>query len=71
MALVDPDPRNAGKGLEMLRAGGVEVRVGILAEQAQRDLGPYLNLPENRSSERRGHDQGGGDYAAVPRPDLK
>ncbi|HEY1900465.1 MAG TPA: hypothetical protein VGG49_11790 [Steroidobacteraceae bacterium] len=51
MALVDPDPRNAGKGLEILRAGGMEVRVGTLAEQAQSDLGPYLNLPANRSSQ--------------------
>ncbi len=52
VALVDPDPRNDGKGLERLRAAGVAVWLGTLAPEAQRDLGPYLNLPANRSPTR-------------------
>jgi len=36
----DPDPRTAGQGLERLRAGGVEVDVGLCAEEAIE-----LNLP--------------------------
>jgi len=48
VAIPDPDSRNDGKGLERLRAAGVAVFVGTLAAEAQRDLGPYLNLPANR-----------------------
>lgn len=36
----DPDPRVAGRGFEKLRAAGVEVEIGPLAEEAVR-----LNLP--------------------------
>lgn len=48
VAIPDPDPRNDGKGLERLRGAGVAVFVGLLAGDAQADLGPYLNLPANR-----------------------
>jgi pyrimidine deaminase RibD-like protein len=51
VALLDPDPRNAGKGIERLRAGGVTVFCGTLAAQACREMGPYLNLPENRGTQ--------------------
>ena len=33
-AMVDPDPRVDGRGFEALRAGGVEVEVGLMAEEA-------------------------------------
>jgi diaminohydroxyphosphoribosylaminopyrimidine deaminase / 5-amino-6-(5-phosphoribosylamino)uracil reductase len=36
----DPDPRTAGRGIERLRAAGIEVEVGALAEEAI-----ALNLP--------------------------
>lgn len=49
VAIIDPDPRNRGAGLEMLRMRGVRVDVGVVAEQAALELGPYLALPENRS----------------------
>jgi len=34
-AMVDPDPRTAGRGIERLRAAGVEVEVGLLAAEAE------------------------------------
>jgi len=48
VALTDPDERNAGKGLERLRAAGIPVFLGTLAGEAHQDLRPYLNLPANR-----------------------
>jgi pyrimidine deaminase RibD-like protein len=48
VALTDPDPRNDGRGLRMLREAGVEVHVGALRSEAARELGPYLALPANR-----------------------
>jgi pyrimidine deaminase RibD-like protein len=48
VALLDPDSRNAGKGVERLRAGGVAVFLGLLAAQARQEIGRYLDLPANR-----------------------
>lgn len=48
VAIIDPDPRNAGKGIERLRSANVAVFLGTLASEAKRDLAPYLNLPANR-----------------------
>ncbi|WP_232239509.1 bifunctional diaminohydroxyphosphoribosylaminopyrimidine deaminase/5-amino-6-(5-phosphoribosylamino)uracil reductase RibD [Pseudomonas alkylphenolica] len=42
VAMLDPDPRNAGAGIEMLRQAGIEVTVGLLSDQAQQQLTPYL-----------------------------
>lgn len=50
VAIIDPDPRNAGKGIEQLRAASVAVFLGTLAAEAKADLGPYLNLPANRGA---------------------
>jgi riboflavin biosynthesis protein RibD len=48
VAIVDPDPRNNGAGLEKLRAAGIKVHLGLMEEEARMDLAPYLNLPSNR-----------------------
>lgn len=48
IAILDPDPRNQGKGIEIMREGGLEVYVGLLAEEVQSFLEPYLNLTENQ-----------------------
>lgn len=47
VAMIDPDLRNNGAGIEKLKSAGVEVQLGVLAELAHADLGPYLNLPAN------------------------
>lgn len=36
VAMQDPNPKVAGRGMEMLRAAGVEVRCGVLAAEAAR-----------------------------------
>jgi diaminohydroxyphosphoribosylaminopyrimidine deaminase/5-amino-6-(5-phosphoribosylamino)uracil reductase len=40
----DPDPRVAGKGLEILRRAGVAVRVGVLERRGRELLAPYIKL---------------------------
>lgn len=48
VALIDPDPRNQGRGLQMLRDAAIEVRLGVCEREAIRDLASWLALPENR-----------------------
>ena len=43
VALIDPDPRNSGRGLHLLREAGATVEVGILAEEVDAFLKPYLS----------------------------
>lgn len=43
VAIEDPDPRNSGKGIKMLRGAGVTVTENILSEQVAFYLSPYLN----------------------------
>ncbi len=42
IATGDPDPHVAGRGLAQLRAAGITVDVGLLADRAERQLAPYL-----------------------------
>jgi len=42
VALLDPHPRNQGRGIELLREAGIEVFTDFLKAEAERDLGPYL-----------------------------
>ena len=49
IALRDPDPRTAGNGIERLASAGIEVREGVLAEQAEEvGLGHLLRVTEGR-----------------------
>ena len=43
VAVEDPDPLVAGRGLERLRAAGVEVDVGVRREEAESVLAAYLH----------------------------
>ena len=42
IGLIDPDPRNNGKGLKILEDAGIKVHVGVLATEIERDLSPHL-----------------------------
>src|SRR5205085_11160495 len=42
IALKDPDPRTAGKGIKGLRAAGIEVTLGVGRAQAKRSLAGWL-----------------------------
>jgi diaminohydroxyphosphoribosylaminopyrimidine deaminase/5-amino-6-(5-phosphoribosylamino)uracil reductase len=42
VALKDPDPRTAGKGIRRLRAAGIEVKLGVGRDAARRSLAGWL-----------------------------
>ena len=42
VALIDPDQRNNGRGIALMRAAGVDVVTGVLAVQANADLQAFL-----------------------------
>lgn len=50
VALIDPHPKNRGRGIEMLREAGVAVFTGLCEEEAAADLA-HLVWQEGHSSE--------------------
>ena len=42
VAVIDPNPEVAGQGIERLKAAGIEVVTGVLANEAEQVLAPYL-----------------------------
>lgn len=46
VALIDPHPRNQGRGIEMLRAARIRVVTDFLADEARPHLAPYLTGPD-------------------------
>lgn len=47
-ALRDPSPRVSGRGLRQLRAAGIEVETGLLAQEAARLITPYAKLVRHK-----------------------
>lgn len=45
VAMLDPHPKNQGRGIEMLRESGMTVVANFLAEEARPHLEPYLYKP--------------------------
>jgi diaminohydroxyphosphoribosylaminopyrimidine deaminase / 5-amino-6-(5-phosphoribosylamino)uracil reductase len=42
IAVIDPDPRTAGKGIAKLKAAGIETLVGLSANEAERSMAGFL-----------------------------
>ena len=47
VGILDPDERVNGKGVEYLRTNGVEVEVGVLKDEIDEDLHPYIVYKKN------------------------
>jgi pyrimidine deaminase RibD-like protein len=48
--MLDPDPRNSGAGIKILRDAGITVVVGLLGEEAAKDLAGLLMSQPSRST---------------------
>ena len=47
VALIDPHPKNRGRGIHILQSAGIPVQVGLLREEAERDMRPYLQMDDD------------------------
>ena len=47
VALIDPHPKNRGRGIHILQNAGIPVQVGLLREEAEKDMRPYLQMDDD------------------------
>jgi len=50
VAIIDPHPRNQGRGIQMLRDAGIAVVTDFLADEVRPELAPYLLGPDGSPS---------------------
>jgi pyrimidine deaminase RibD-like protein len=43
ISLLDPDPRNNGRGIEILEQAGIHVEIGLCSDKVNGFLAPYLS----------------------------
>jgi pyrimidine deaminase RibD-like protein len=43
VAIIDPHPKNQGRGIEMLRAAGISIVTDFMADEVRSYLAPYLS----------------------------
>ncbi|OPZ84199.1 MAG: Riboflavin biosynthesis protein RibD [Firmicutes bacterium ADurb.Bin419] len=48
VAMIDPNPKVSGKGIQMLRSAGIEVEVGVLEEEAKKLNEIFINYVVNK-----------------------
>ncbi len=55
VGMQDPHPRNRGRGVQILKDGGIGVVEGVLEGEARADMGPHVWQPGEQDTAKLGH----------------